>query len=215
MRFERDAAVATCAICLARVDVDRVVVRGGRWIGGDCEAEGEEHYMAIIAKEPESTFTPCPEGLHHAVCVDVIDLGVLQTNWGDKHKVRIVWQVEEENTDTGRRFDVRKHYNLSLHTKATLRKDLESWRGRTFSETELGGFDLEQLIGANGQVQVVQDITDESKVYANVQALVPPPKGTTKLVPLDYTRVKDRQPESGNGQGAAGGGGDELDSVPF
>ena len=169
--------------------------------------------MAIIAKEPESSFTPCPEGLHHAVCVDVIDLGVLQTTWGDKHKVRIVWQVEEENTDTGRRFDVRKHYNLSLHTKATLRKDLESWRGRTFSETELGGFDLEQLIGANGQVQVVQDITDESKVYANVQAVVPPPKGTPKLVPLDYTRVKDRPTDSGNGQGPAG----ELtdDAIPF
>ena len=34
--------------------------------------------MAIIAKEPERSFTPCPEGLHHAVCVDVVDLGVLQ-----------------------------------------------------------------------------------------------------------------------------------------
>ena len=171
--------------------------------------------MAIIAKEPESTFTPWPEGLHHAVCVDVIGLGVLQTNWGDKHKVRIVWQVEEENTDTGRRFDVRKHYNLSLHTKATLRKDLESWRGRTFSPDELKGFDLERLLGVNCQVQVVQNITDEAKVYANVQALVPPPKGTTTLMPLDYTRVTDRPSDSGHGQGAADGGGDELDSVPF
>ena len=44
VRFERrrEAAVATCANCLARVDVDRVVVRGGRWICDDCEAEGEE-----------------------------------------------------------------------------------------------------------------------------------------------------------------------------
>ena len=43
VQFERrqEAAVATCAICLARVDVDRVVVRGGRWICDDCEAEGE------------------------------------------------------------------------------------------------------------------------------------------------------------------------------
>ncbi len=171
--------------------------------------------MAIIAKKPESTFTPCPEGLHHAVCVDVIDLGVLQTTWGDKHKVRIVWQVEEENTATGRRFDARKHYNLSLHDKASLRKDLESWRGRKFSPDELTGFDLEQLIAANCQVQVVQNITDEAKVYANVQALVPPPKGTPKLVPLDYTRVTDRPTDSGQGQGGAGGGGDELDSVPF
>ena len=165
--------------------------------------------MAIIAKEPESSFTPCPEGLHHAVCVDVIDLGMLQTNWGDKHKVRIVWQVEEENTDTGRRFDVRKQYNLSLHEKATLRKDLEGWRGRKFTRDELTGFDLEKLLGANCQVQVVQDITEESRVYANVQAIVPPPKGgTPKLVSLDYTRVKDRPTDSGNGQGARQRGAD-------
>ena len=41
VQFERrqEAAVATCAICLARVDVDRVVVRAGRWICDDCEAE--------------------------------------------------------------------------------------------------------------------------------------------------------------------------------
>ena len=41
--FERrqEAAVATCAICLARVHVDRVVVRAGRWICDDCEAEVE------------------------------------------------------------------------------------------------------------------------------------------------------------------------------
>ena len=44
VRFERrqEAAVATCAICLAQVDVDRVVVRQGRWICDDCEAEGEQ-----------------------------------------------------------------------------------------------------------------------------------------------------------------------------
>ena len=41
VRFERrqEAAVATCAICGARVDVDRVVVRQGRWICEDCEGE--------------------------------------------------------------------------------------------------------------------------------------------------------------------------------
>ena len=43
VQFKRrqEAAVATCAICLARVDVDRVVVRAGRWICDDCEAEGD------------------------------------------------------------------------------------------------------------------------------------------------------------------------------
>lgn len=167
--------------------------------------------MPILAKKPETTFTPCPEGLHHAVCVDVIDLGVLQTAWGDKHKVRIVWQIEEENLEARRRFDARKSYNLSLHEKATLRKDLEAWRGRKFTEVELKGFDLEKLIGANCQIQVVHDLSDDATIYANVQAVVPPPKQTPKLMPLDYTRHKDRPTDRHNGIMAP-----ELDdSIPF
>lgn len=169
--------------------------------------------MAIIAKQPETTFTPAPEGLHHAVCVDVIDLGILQTNWGDKHKVRIVWQIEEVNAETQKRFDVRKQYNLSLHEKATLRKDLEAWRGRKFTEDELRGFDLEKLIGVNCQTQVVQDISDEGRIYANVQAIVPPPKNVAKLGIHDYVRQKDRPKTQGNGHAALNS---EIDdTVPF
>jgi hypothetical protein len=106
--------------------------------------------MAIIAKKPDSTFTACPEGLHQAVAVDVIDLGIVKGAFGDKPKVRIVWQIEEENEHL-HRYTVRKSYNLTLHEKATLRKDLESaWA--QFSEQELTGFDLENLC-VNCQVQ--------------------------------------------------------------
>lgn len=166
--------------------------------------------MAIYAKKPESTFTPCPEGLHHAVCVDVVDLGIVTGAFGDKHKVRIVWQIEEEN-DKMRRFEARKHYNLSLHEKATLRKDLEAWRGRKFTEDELKGFDLEKLLGANCQIQVVHDISDEGSIYANVQAVVPAPKNVPKLVPLDFTRFKDRPDNSGRNDSPTL----SDDSVPF
>lgn len=168
--------------------------------------------MPIIAKRPESSFTPCPEGLHHAVCVDVVDLGVLQTNWGDRHKVRLVWQIEEVNVETSKRFEVRKQYNLSLHEKATLRKDLESWRGRKFTDDELRGFDLEKLLGANCQLQVVHDISEDASIWANVQAIVPAPKNMPKLTAADYTRQKDRPAARGNG--TAGSQADD-DDIPF
>ncbi len=153
--------------------------------------------MAIVARKPESNFEPCPEGLHHAVCVDVVDLGIVKGAFGDKPKVRIVWQIEEENQKL-RRFTARKQYTLSLHEKANLRKDLEAWRGRKFTEDELNGFDLEKLLTANCQIQVVHDISDEGTVYANVQAVVPAPKNVPKLVPLDYTREQDRPKEHGS-----------------
>lgn len=166
--------------------------------------------MPIIARKPESTFTPPPEGLHHAVCVDVVDLGVLQTNWGDRHKVRIVWQIEEVNQETNRRFEVRKQYNLSLHEKATLRKDLESWRGRKFTEQELSGFDLEKLITVNAQLQVVHDISEDATIWANVQAVVPGPKNVPRLASLEYVRQKDRPAQRGNGTTAL-----DEDDIPF
>lgn len=154
--------------------------------------------MSIIAKRPDSTFTPCPEGLHHAVCVDCVDLGIVTSAFGDKHKVKIVWQVDLENEETGRRYEARKIYNLSLHEKASLRKDLEAWRGRKFSDKELDGFDLEKLLGANCQIQVVHDLSDDGRIWANVQAVVPPPKNVARLVALDYTRQQDRPKQQGN-----------------
>lgn len=147
--------------------------------------------MPIIAKKPESNFTPCPEGLHQAVCVDVVDLGLQKGQFGEKHKVEIRWQVDQEN-EQGRRFQLRKWYTLSLHEKSNLRKDLECWRGRKFTEAELAGFDLENLIKANCQLQVIHNISDEGKTYDNVQAIVPHNAKLPKIAPQDYVREQDR-----------------------
>ena len=158
--------------------------------------------MAIIVRKPESSFTPCPEGLHQAVCVDVVDLGLQKTAYGEKHKVELRWQTELENAETNRRFQLRKWYTASLHEKASLRKDLECWRGRKFTEEELKAFDLEKLIGANCQLQVIHNITDDGKTYDNIQAIVPHNVKLPKLAPQDYTREQDRAKVQGNGHGA-------------
>src|SRR5262245_30006045 len=104
----------------------------------------------ILARGDQSSGPAAPDGLHAAVCVDVINLGDVATNWGTKPKVRIVWQLADEDPTTRRRYVVSRMYTLSLGPKASLRRDLESWRGKAFSPEELlGGFDLLRLIGAN------------------------------------------------------------------
>ena len=61
-----------------------------------------------------------------------------------------------------------RRYNLTLHEKGQLRKDLETWRGKAFTDTEIAqGFDLEQLINQRAQVQV-QHVTKNDAIYANV-----------------------------------------------
>jgi len=161
--------------------------------------------MAIIAKANNKEYPICPEGAWQAVCVDVIDMGVVKSNnpsWPDRQKVQIRWQVgltydyKDENGDTHtRRHMIIQSYTLSLNEKASLRHDLEAWRGKKFSPEELKGFDLEKLIGANCQLGIIHNEGTDGKIYANISAIMPLTKGTEKLEALDYIRVIDRKTE--------------------
>lgn len=156
--------------------------------------------MAIMAKKKKGEYSTPPEGLYSAVCVDVVDLGLVKTQWGENYKVQIRWQLEEQDpeSDPQRPYMVLATYTNSLHEKSRLRPMLEAWRGRKFSAEELDGFDLEKLLGVNCQVQVIHNITDKG-TYANVQAVVPAPRNAMKLrASEDYIRVCDRT-ENGNG----------------
>ena len=148
----------------------------------------------MVSGSDSKTFTPAPEGTHQAVCVDVIDKGWLPNPFKEgsqQHKVDLAWQIDELRED-GKRFIVYKRYTASLNEKATLRHDLESWRGRPFTATELKAFDLETIIGANCLLNVVHKAgtKDPGKTYANIAAVMPLLKGMPKMIPSDYERVK-------------------------
>lgn len=150
--------------------------------------------MGLVLTDGGGRYTPTPEGLWPAVCVDVVDLGMQETPWGPKQKVELYWEIEELDPK-GVRFTVRTRYTASLNEKANLRRTLEVWRGRKFTPAELKGFDLEALIGANCQINVTHKTTDDGKTYANVTAVVPAARGQKILVSPGYVRVKDRAPE--------------------
>jgi hypothetical protein len=150
-------------------------------------------------------FKPAPAGLSQAVCVDVVDMGLLKVSYAgvekQQHKVRIVWQLEDMMSD-GKPFLVQKRYTLSLHEKANLRKDLESWRGEPFTPEQLLKFDVEAVIGKNAQLNI-QHVTKDGKTYANIVSIVPLGKKMPKIEPMGYVRVQDRpenQAQADNGQ---------------
>lgn len=154
--------------------------------------------MPIIAKVTGGggDFVPAPAGQHAAVCCDVVDLGMLEVEYGGKkksqHKIRIVWQIDEVRADN-KPYTVNKRYTNSLHEKATLRKDLESWRGVPFTDVELQGFDLEVLLSVPALLNVVQ-AQKGGETYANVTAMMRLPKTMEAPKIRDYVRMKDRQP---------------------
>ena len=157
----------------------------------------------MIVREPESTYEPAPAGVHLAVCVDVVDLGIVDTFFGPKPQLRVVWQIEEAMED-GRPFTAMQRYTPSLHVKSKLRQHLESWRGRSFTSEELNGFELENLIGVPCQLNLVH-VEKDNKVYSNIAAVTPPFKGATIKPDFEaYTRVKDRDGYDDNGGGTRG-----------
>jgi hypothetical protein len=89
---------------------------------------------------------------------------------------------------------VQKRYTASLNEKATLRKDLESWRGKPFTKEELAAFDLEKLLGANGLFSVVhiKGRKDPSQTFAAIQSAMALPKGMERIAPVEYVRECDR-----------------------
>ncbi len=132
--------------------------------------------MPILAKEPQRDFTPPPEGLYRGCCCDVVDLGVMDSGFGPKHKVRLFWQLEPD--ENGRRAVVTRTYTLTLNEKAALRKDLDLWRGKKMTDAErTHGFDLESMIGVGCQIQVTHRLGDKGGVFANVTAVMPLSKG--------------------------------------
>jgi hypothetical protein len=155
--------------------------------------------MAIIATAGTGeSFTPAPQGVHQAVCVDVVDKGIHESVWEGQtrrlHKIAISWQIAELRDD-GKPFLVSKWYTLSIGEKANLRRDLESWRGRAFTLDEQAKFDVESIIGVNCLLNV-QHKDSKGKTYANVVSIMPLVKGMPKMAAsADYVRVVNRPKE--------------------
>lgn len=116
-------------------------------------------------------------------CYMVIDLGTQDTTFKGTpkkaHKILIGWELSELMSD-GRPFVISSRYTLSLFDQALLRQHLESWRGRPFSEEELSGFDVKNVMGAYCLLSVVHNKQGD-KTYANVNGIMPVPKGMEKF----------------------------------
>lgn len=132
--------------------------------------------MSFIIPASKSDYEAPATGTHLAVAFRVIDLGTHEYDWmgetKDAHQVFIDWElIGSERTD-GKPFTIGKFYRLSRHEKASLRLDLESWRGRKFTEAELDKFDLfESIIGKPCLLNIVL----KEKGGVKVQGISPVP----------------------------------------
>lgn len=130
---------------------------------------------------PSREFEIAPAGNHIAICYAMVDLGTQKVSYKGEEKLQrkvyIGWELSNEQMSDGRPFMVSSQYTMSLHEKAILRRDLESWRGRPFTDDELMGFDLKNILGKPCMVNVVHATGGNGKTYANVRSVATLPKG--------------------------------------
>lgn len=147
------------------------------------------------------SFELAPAGTHVAICYRFIDRGTQMSEYNGERKTRrevmLTWELPDEKMDDGRPFSVSKTYTWSMHEKATLRKDLEAWRGRAFNDEDFEGpnaFNTKKLLGACCMLSITHE-TKKDRTFAKVASIGKLLKGVTppKLVnPLTYLAlIKD------------------------
>jgi hypothetical protein len=147
--------------------------------------------MALIASDKGGgqSFDPIPEGCFTAICYSIVDLGEQYSEKFDNssRKILITWELPDETIDIDGEIKPRaisKEYTLSLNEKSNLRKDLTAWRGKAFTEDELKGFDLKNVLNKGCQVQIIHS-TKGDRTYANVASIMSLPKGMKVNAPFN------------------------------
>ena len=141
--------------------------------------------MSFIV-EDKGNFEATPSGMHLARCYRIIDLGTQKSEYMGQvkylHKIMLGWEIHGTNDDgtplkmrDGRPFAIFKNYTLSWSEKATLRNDLQSWRGKPFTQEEMRRFDLKTVLNAWCMLNVIERAGQDGNMYVNVSGVTPVP----------------------------------------
>lgn len=152
--------------------------------------------MALIVNN-EKKSKPIDDGVYQAICVGLYDLGTQHNVQYDSYsrKVLVMWELPEvliSFEKDGKTIEapriVSKQYTMSLGEKANLRKDLVAWRGRAFTDEELTGFDLAQILGKPCMIQILNQVAKNGKSYSNITGIMPVYKGIN--IPKPSTEIR-------------------------
>src|SRR5262245_41977388 len=131
----------------------------------------------VLQSNAGGDFQPHPEGIHPAVCVDVIDLGLVETEFQGQrrmvNKLRLFFETEQKNEES-KNCIISKTFTASLHPKAKLADFLGKWRGRPVVPGE--SIDLAKLIGANCTLVISHQQNMVGRTYASIDAVSKPTK---------------------------------------
>ena len=122
--------------------------------------------LTVNASGGGEDFPKLQPGKYEGTCFRIVDLGTSEQEYkgqtSKKKRIRLDFEItkavdpadNEIKMQDERPFGVGKTYTASLFEAATLRKDLENWRDKTFTDEELEGFDVGKLIGMTARIEI-------------------------------------------------------------
>jgi hypothetical protein len=162
--------------------------------------------MSNLNLQCKDSSKPHPEGVHNGVCVDVIDLGLVETDFQGEHrtvpKVRLVFETEALD-EAGKRCTISKTFTASLHPKAKLAEFLTKWRGRPVVPGE--SIDLTKLLGVSCTLVTSHQQNLVGRTYGSIDAISKPSKKVTPSGQYDPAAMR-RKIEEFKAGGNQGGG---------
>ena len=143
-----------------------------------------------IKSSGEGNFIQVPTGMHLARCYRIVDLGTQKTEYMGQvrylPKVMLQFEIHSENdkgeplqTTEGKPLILSKTYTASNSERSNLIKDLQTWRGKEFSESERKQASIIAVIGQWGMINVVET-ENNGRTYTNISSINPVPAAIKK-----------------------------------
>lgn len=150
----------------------------------------------IEVKDTNEGFDVHPEGQYVGLCVDQIDLGERVEEYVGKPKklvpkIALVFRTGTRGEKKGEIVDVSVEFTRSMYETAGMRKFLESWRGKSYTDDQAKeGVQLHRLDGMAALISVECVKSRGGKNYAKIKSIAPLPS----MIPVPsmpaYTRAE-------------------------
>jgi hypothetical protein len=150
--------------------------------------------MSVILQcKDTGNIKPHREGIWPAVCLDVIELGMMWSEFQGQRKLvqklKVVFETEDVGED-GKRCIATKNFTASLHPKAKLAEFLGKWRGRPVVPGD--SIDLSKLIGACCTLVISHQKNFAGRTYASIDAISKPTKSVAASGAYDPVAMRQR-----------------------
>lgn len=135
----------------------------------------------ILGSRAKPAIPPVEPGTYFAVCIGDVDLGEQETTYNGKTKyvnqLQLIFELPGELIEVDGQLQPRwlsRRFGVSMSNRSNLRKFLETWNGKQFTDEAVKAFDTKKLLGKPAMLSVV---LSEDGQYANIASAASLPKG--------------------------------------